>query len=132
MRDELEAQRVEYDFQIVDQAREIEMLGETTRDLKTALAETSEKLAKAEEELAETTKKLTDATGRLAATSGELAQKVKQADDLQLQADGAADALESMRKDMNEMVEMEVAEREEAFARVEADFAAVKETLKET
>ena len=108
------------------------MLGETSKDLKTTLEETSEKLATAEQELAATKKSLDASSARLAATSEELAQKVKQADDLQLQADGAADALESMRKDMNEMVEMEVAEREEAFAKVEAEFASVKETLKDT
>ena len=39
--------------------------------------------------------------------------------------------MESMRKDMSELVEMEIAEKEAQFAQVEKEFGETKEELKE-
>jgi hypothetical protein len=46
--------------------------------------------------------------------------------------EGAADALDSMRKDMTEMVDVEIAEKEQKFALVDKSFEENKVILKET
>jgi hypothetical protein len=48
-----------------------------------------------------------------------------------LEAEGATDAMESMRKDMSELVEVEIAEKEAEFEKIEADYARTKEKVKE-
>ena len=48
-----------------------------------------------------------------------------------LEAEGATDAMESMRKDMSELVEVEIAEKEAEFEKIEADYAKTKEKVKE-
>ena len=52
--------------------------------------------------------------------------------DLNLQVEGAADALDSMRKDMTEMVDLEIAEKEQQFEEVAKMFEETKEVLKQT
>ena len=59
----------------------------------------------------------------------DLGVKEKLLEDATLQAEGASDALEAMRKDMNDMVEQEIADKEAEFAKIIDDFDQCKEDL---
>ena len=61
-----------------------------------------------------------------------LLEKDKLAEDLGLKANGAEEALENMRRDIDEMVEMEVADKETKFMGIEAELEHYKEKQKET
>ena len=130
--DKLEEQRAEYEFAAADLADQLERSRASENLRSTTLAKTTANLDRALADLKQTKASLTDLEGKHA-SQGEICRKQeKQIADLNLQVEGAADALDSMRKDMTEMVDVEIAEKEQQFALVEKSFEETKVVLKET
>ena len=72
-------------------------------------------MAIAEADLKQTKIDLKDTKINLKIRTEDLAVNKKLLEDATLQAEGASDAMESMRKDMNDLVEQEIADKENEF-----------------
>lgn len=132
VQDRLQQQRAEFDFASGDLADQLEKSRAAEKARHSVLAKATANLDKAVADLKQTKASLTDLESRHASQGETCRKQEKQIGDLNLQVEGAADALDSMRKDMTEMVDVEIAEKEQQFALVEKSFEETKVVLKET
>lgn len=129
MKEKLEQVNMEFSDQIVEQKADIANLTENQSNLQFEYNTTKEDLAIAEEDLKKTKLDLKDTKINLKIRTEDLAVTKKLLDDATLQAEGASDAMESMRKDMNDLVEQEIADKENEFLATIAQFDQCKEDL---
>jgi len=103
--DKLQQQRAEYEFASADLSDQLERSRAAEKARSTALATTTANLDRALADLKQTKASLTDLESKHASQGETCRKQGTLIADLNLQVEGAADALDSMRKDMTEMVD---------------------------
>lgn len=72
-----------------------------------------------EKDLGKTKSELLKTSEELVITKEQLETAVKNEEISRLQAEGAEDAMQNMKRDMQELVEVEIAEKEQQFEKIE-------------
>lgn len=72
-----------------------------------------------EKDLGQTKSELLKTSEELVITKEQLETAVKNEEISRLQAEGAEDAMQNMKRDMQELVEVEIAEKEQQFEKIE-------------